>query len=92
METSQVAHAEYRDNIQAYRDVMWKAKAHLESNLSDGMKCNKIKECIICKRKMWVCLNICGRPGDGDTEKGEVVNAAFALTSLVRFAVRNPKP
>lgn len=31
-------------------------------------------------------------PGDGDTEEEEVANAAFALTSLVRFAFRNPKP
>jgi len=41
VEAGQVAYGEYRDSVQAYRDMIREAKAHLELNLAKGMKGNK---------------------------------------------------
>lgn len=85
MEAGQVAYGEYRDNVQAYRDVIRKARAHLELNLAKDVIGNKIHYCeyTSCKRKMregvGLPQNMAGDLVTGDTEEEEVVSAAFAL-------------
>ncbi|GAB0204878.1 mitochondrial enolase superfamily member 1 [Grus japonensis] len=92
---------EYRDVVRECRDAMRKAKAHLELNLARDVKDNKkgFFKSISSKRKtrenVGLLLNEVGALVTEDTEKTELLSAAFAsvFTSLLlRPALRNPRP
>jgi len=75
---------EYKNVIRARRDVMRKAKAHLELNLAKEVKDNKkgFVECVNRKRKIrenvGLLLNEVGALVTEDTEKVGLLNSFFA--------------
>ncbi|GAB0178125.1 mitochondrial enolase superfamily member 1 [Grus japonensis] len=75
---------EYRNIVGVCREAMGKAKAHLELNLARDVKNNKkdLFKYISSKRKtrenVGLLLNKVGALVTEDTEKAELLNAAFA--------------
>ncbi|GAB0202606.1 mitochondrial enolase superfamily member 1 [Grus japonensis] len=75
---------EYRDVVRECRDATWKAKAHLELNVARDVKDKKngFFKYISSKRKtrenVGPLLNEVGALAMEDTEKGKLLNAAFA--------------
>ncbi|GAB0186019.1 mitochondrial enolase superfamily member 1 [Grus japonensis] len=81
---------EYRDVVSVCRDATRKAKAHLELNLARGIKHNKkgFFKYISSKRKtrenVGLLLNEVGALVMEDTEKAELLNAAFVSVFIAK--------
>ncbi|GAB0205276.1 mitochondrial enolase superfamily member 1 [Grus japonensis] len=87
---------EYRNVVRVCRDAMRKAKAQLELNLAKDVKDNKkgFFKYLSSKREtrenVGLLLNEVSALVMEDTEKAELLNAAFASGN--RNQLRNPRP
>ncbi|PKU28841.1 rna-directed dna polymerase from mobile element jockey-like [Limosa lapponica baueri] len=93
----QVTWEEYRDIVQACRDEAMEAKAHLELNLGRDVKGNKkdffkyIGDPTKARENVGPQLNDTGNLVTQDTEKAEVLNAAFASVFTSKTSLWKPK-
>jgi len=89
---------EHRNVVRACRDATRKAKAHLELKLTRDVKNNKkgFFNYISSKRKarhnVGPLLNEAGVLVTEDAEKAELLMPSLLQSSVLRLALRNPRP